>query len=56
MQQNYPDTILYDFEPGDVVTIHRTWGDKGGLSEGFKERFVANDDGLTREALWARTR
>ena len=61
MQKNYPNTILYDFEPGDVVTIHRTWGEmknKEGeeeeLYEGFKQRYVGTGSG-DRTNLWKET-
>jgi hypothetical protein len=63
MQKNYPNTIIYDFEPGDVVTIHRTWGEKKKkegagnefeLYEGFQERYVGTGPG-DRTNLWDRT-
>jgi len=58
MQKNYPNTILYDFEPGDVVTIHRTWGPVGPdnkLSRGFADRYVGHKTSGDKGDLWMQT-
>ena len=58
MQKNYPNTILYDFEPGDVVTIHRTWGPVGPdnkLSSGFADRYVGTNTSGDKGDLWMQT-
>ena len=43
MQRFYPNTILYNFEVGDVVTIRRTClpGDGKTMKYGFAERHIS---------------